>query len=223
MHKYLYALCAALLCLAAPAQAQTLELFNRDTLVTSEPQPLDPAFGYCKIRNIGSNTARVIVRRTIESAPANQQFYFCFTVSCYSPFTDESTDTLTLPAGGVDSSFKAYINPMGELGQANVRYEFIDLNTNSRTSIRFRYSTVLVSVKERAALQALVASAMPARGTLTLAPNAGLRLTLADMAGRQVRTFLAGATPTPADLTGLMPGAYVLQAADGRRCRIVVE
>jgi len=208
---------------ASVAQAQSFTVTLHDEYLDSEPYPLNNPYGAAKITNTGNAPIRIIVVRTVEQLPAGMQSYFCFSVGCYAPFTDISSDTLLMVPGAVDSSFKAYVTPNGALGEARVRYTFRDLASNTSIDAVFRVFSAVVSVSESKTLQALVQSAIPANGTLRLAPAPGLSVRLQDITGRTVRTATLTAIPTELNIRTLTPGTYVLSTTDGRQVRIAIQ
>jgi hypothetical protein len=208
---------------ASVAQAQSFTVTLHDEYLDSEPYPLNDPYGSAKITNTGTAPIRLIVVRTVEQLPAGMQSYFCFSVGCYAPFTNISSDTLLMVPGAVDSSFKAYVTPNGTLGTARVRYSFRDLATNTSVEAVFQLNSSPVAVGEFNTLQALVQSAIPANGTLRLAPAPGLTVRLQDITGRTVRTATLTAIPTELNIRTLTPGTYILSTTDGRQARIAIQ
>lgn len=207
---------------ALPAQAQ-LSVSVTDSVLVTDPNPTDLPSAHAVLVNTGSNTARVVVYRTIESLPSGQSTYFCFSVGCYSPMANQSMDTLNLAAGADDHSFAAYLNPSGVEGVATVRYDFVDLNSGSTARVRFTFNSTVASVREAAALRSLISGALPATGSLRLQAGVGVSVRLQDMTGRTVRTAQLSSHSSEMDIRGLAAGTYTLSASDGRSVRVAIQ
>ena len=68
-------------------------------------------------------------RKTNNLAPGHES-YFCWSINCYGPPTNLSTDTVHLSPGADDNSFKGYLSPIsGTDGTNVVEYCFFDYNT----------------------------------------------------------------------------------------------
>ena len=103
---------------------------------------------HATIKNVGSSTIDVKVRRVEESIVNGSLNYFCWK-NCYDPSVDVSPDFLTFGPGDEKSDFVADYEPSGRTGTSVIRYVFFDANNeNDSASITVNYLATPVGIGE---------------------------------------------------------------------------
>lgn len=94
-----------------------------------------------RVRNSGGASKNVKVKRYILQQVEGAKNSICWGIQCYPPDLDVTEDFQTIPAGGVDSTFKADYLPYGNIGTSRYLYVFFDVNNpNDSTSITITFN-----------------------------------------------------------------------------------
>jgi hypothetical protein len=140
----LFGIC--LISIAAIAQNRTISIIEADSTFETEFNFIDGE-AFAHIKNETNSPIQVIVTRTDLDVITGHIVYYCWGPSCYSPSVFTSTDTVTIPAQGIETSFKGYLSPSQTDGASFVRYCFNDITNNSTpTCFTASYYMGVVSV-----------------------------------------------------------------------------
>ncbi len=100
------------------------------------------------VKNVGSSTLDVKVRRVEEDLVSGSINYFCWK-NCYEPAVSTSPDYLTLNPGDERTDFVADYESGGRTGTSIIRYVFFDMNNpNDSASMTVNYLVTPVGIEE---------------------------------------------------------------------------
>ena len=163
------------------------------------------------MRDNSGTAMRIIIMRDNTNLSAGQSSYFCWTGSCYSPFADESIDTLSLLPGEENRTFKSYIDPMGIAGTSRIGYTFRDVSSGVVALLRLQY-VVGPSASKQPLGNAISFYPNPSTSALTVQRSGQLKLYSIE---GKVASTLAVKKGQPVNLAQLTKGNYHLQL-DGK-------
>ncbi|HEX5003349.1 MAG TPA: T9SS type A sorting domain-containing protein [Bacteroidia bacterium] len=123
------------LALSVPAFSQSLTATGQHI----SGDPFSVFEGTITINNVSGSDKQVLVARQINNLTSGHTSYFCW-IQCYSPATNISPDTVTIPAGGFYDQFKGDLEANGISGFSFVTYCFYDaFNTGDSVCVDFVY------------------------------------------------------------------------------------
>ena len=106
------------------------------------------------VKNVSANSLSTKVRRTILSATAGQDMYFCFGSTCYTPSTAVSNNAVTIAGGqqlpnGVGTyGIRTEFDNNGVVGSSTVKYTAFDVANTSDTAVLYiTYNVTAVGVE----------------------------------------------------------------------------
>jgi hypothetical protein len=113
---------------------------------------IDPEYGIMKfplaVKNISSSDIQVKVRRSEISTVEGSINYFCFG-NCYIPEISESSEAVTISAGGIVDIFYADYEPGKEKGTSEIHYHFFDINNvKNPTSVIAKFSDTDTGIED---------------------------------------------------------------------------
>lgn len=192
--------------------AQSFQIYSEDTLMANT-DPYALMESHAEVTNLTTGPIRTLVRREPVSLAPNHVNYFCWGINCYAPTTVESPDTITLEAGGTNTTFKGYIDPSGYEGVSAIRYCFINsANPTDQTCYLVKYSSGVTSVSaaEPGKTGGIQASYEPASQTIRVVINGG-KIDTWNMLGQKVELdWRYDGTALIADASNLKPGYYFI-------------
>lgn len=192
--------------------AQSFQIYSEDTVMVSE-DPYQLLESHAEVTNSTGAAIRTLVRREPVSPAPNHVNYFCWGISCYAPTTVESPDTLTVEAGGTNTTFKGYLDPSGFEGTSVFRYCFINAaNPTDQSCYMVKYVSGVTSVAaaEPGKTGGIQASYEPSSQTIRVAINGG-KIDTWNMLGQKVDLdWRYDGTVMIADASSLKPGYYFI-------------
>ncbi|MCG3167736.1 MAG: hypothetical protein POELPBGB_03531 [Bacteroidia bacterium] len=111
--------------LTAFGQNQFFEFSNLQTNVWGDANY--QMLGRADVKNITSDTLHVKLKRYNVDVVSGSESAFCWDL-CYTPFTAESVNSLTMEPGIVKTNFYADFFPNGNAGLSKIKYCFFDEN-----------------------------------------------------------------------------------------------
>ena len=206
--KYTYLTAFFCFCLLTSQYSvgQSLSVTTADS-VLSTPDAFSVHEIEAVVRNNGSAAMRIIITRDNAGLHGGHTSYFCWSGNCYSPFADESLDTLTLLPGEQNTTFKGYLDPTGVAGASRIGYTFRDLNSGAVVLLGLRYRVGITS-NNIVLAKNIVFGPNPSTGSLNVDGNGNLRVYTID--GKQVAD-LKVRKGEALNLNALSKGTYQLQ------------
>lgn len=156
--------------------AQSIELSYHNEVLTNDqeiniladPQDSAPAEVAIKVKNIGSASVSVKLRKYDVSILDETNVTFCWGTSCYGPNTYLSPEAVRLDSQATDSSFRGDYNHYGKQGTSMARFTFFDeANPNDSLSFIVNYTVGYLGINENVKIGFSISNAYPNPATST--------------------------------------------------------
>ncbi|MCS7072942.1 MAG: T9SS type A sorting domain-containing protein, partial [Bacteroidia bacterium] len=204
------------LVLSIGLKAQTFQLTDLQTNVNGTGDAeID---GIAHIQNTSNTPLNMLVKRIANNLTTGHKSFFCWGIYCYAPTTSISPDTLVIPVGQTNTSFKARLrpfdaaNPYGYPGNSSVTYRFINIGNDS-VEVTFYYTIGSSSIDKNISETYMLSSPYPnpssefTRIEYSVPNTASLKIY--DFFGRQLRNYpIKNNGSVTVDVSNLSSGIY---------------
>jgi hypothetical protein len=156
--------------------AQSLEITYNNEVITNDyeinligdPQDSAPIEAAIKVKNIGSASVSVKVRKYDVSILDETNVTFCWGIQCYGPGTYLSPEAVRLDSQATDSSFHGDYSHYGKQGTSTSRFTFFDEgNPSDSVSVVVNYTAGYLGINDNVKIGLFISNAYPNPATST--------------------------------------------------------